>query len=36
MTGDRSVLFMKISVDGNVWTALGTIAGGEAIDASAI
>jgi hypothetical protein len=36
MTGDGSVRFMKISVDAKVWTAPGTIAGGEAIDASAI
>ena len=35
MTGDGSVRFVKASVSAGVWTALGTIAGGEVIDASA-
>ncbi len=35
MTGDGSVRFVKTSVNASVWTALGTIAGGEVIDASA-
>ena len=35
MTGDGSVRFVKTSINAAVWTALGTVAGGEAIDASA-
>jgi prepilin-type N-terminal cleavage/methylation domain-containing protein len=35
MTGDGSVRFVKASVSASVWTALGTVAGGEVIDASA-
>ena len=34
MTGDGSVRFVKASVSAGVWTALGTIAGGEVVDAS--
>ena len=33
MTGDGSVRFVKASVSATVWTALGTVAGGEVIDA---
>ena len=35
MTGDGSVRFVKTSINASVWTALGTIAVGEVIDASA-
>jgi prepilin-type processing-associated H-X9-DG protein len=35
MTGDGSVRFVKASVSAGVWTALGTIAGGEVVDANA-
>ncbi|MFI5455668.1 MAG: DUF1559 domain-containing protein [Isosphaerales bacterium] len=35
MTGDGSVRFVKASVSASVWTALGTIAGAEVIDANA-
>jgi prepilin-type N-terminal cleavage/methylation domain-containing protein len=35
MTGDGSVRFVKASVSAGAWTALGTIAGGEVIDANA-
>ena len=35
MTGDGSVRFVKASISATVWTALGTIAGGEVIDADA-
>jgi prepilin-type processing-associated H-X9-DG protein len=35
ITADGSVRFIKESIDARVWTALGTIAGGEAIDTSA-
>jgi prepilin-type N-terminal cleavage/methylation domain-containing protein len=34
MTGDGSVRFVKESISASVWTALGTAAGGEVIDAS--
>jgi len=33
--GDGSVKFMKSTVDGNIWRALGTIAGGEIISSDA-
>ena len=35
MTGDGSVRFVKASINAGVWTALGTVAGGEVIDANA-
>jgi len=35
MTGDGSVRFVKASVSAGVWTALGTVAGGEMVDANA-
>jgi len=35
MTGDGSVRFVKASINAEVWTALGTVAGGEVIDANA-
>ena len=35
LTADGSVRFVKESIDARVWAALGTISGGEEIDASA-
>jgi hypothetical protein len=34
LIGDGTVRFIKESVDARVWAALGTISGGEGIDAS--
>jgi hypothetical protein len=33
--GDGSVRFVKSTIDGFVWRALGTVAGGEVISADA-
>jgi prepilin-type processing-associated H-X9-DG protein len=33
LLGDGSVKFIKSSIDGMVWRALGTVAGGEVISA---
>ncbi len=33
--GDGSVRFIKSSIDGMIWRALGTVAGGEVISADA-
>jgi hypothetical protein len=35
LLGDGSVRFVKNSIDGNTWRALGTVAGGEAISGDA-
>jgi hypothetical protein len=35
LAGDGSVKFVKSTVDGMVWRALGTVAGGEVIGAEA-
>ena len=36
MTGDGSVRFVRTAIDPRVWTALATIAGGEAVDADGL
>jgi hypothetical protein len=35
LLGDSSVRFVKSTVDGMVWRALGTVAGGEVVSAEA-
>jgi hypothetical protein len=31
LLGDGSVRFVKSTIDGNIWRALGTISGGEVL-----